>query len=327
MKHITNSEIEQSVDTVVTIGNFDGVHMGHRCLIETAKEYAEKENLKSIVLTFAPHPMFVFGNRENAALIMSPEEKKLCIEKMGVDLYIEYPFDKEFASMSPEDFAIELVFKKLKCKVLVVGFNYHFGKKQSGDCRLLEKLGAEYGVKTVFVPNVIYEGERVSSTRIRDCLVNRNVDMANRLLTEPYYIYGHVAEGKRLGRKLGFPTVNIIAHPDKLFPPNGVYATATLYDGVLYYGVTNVGYNPTVNGKYKTVETNLFGFDKVIYSEPIMTFFFKWIRDEKKFPSVEHLREQLGHDVQSSKDYFASKEYSYWKENFERDYKTVEKQG
>jgi riboflavin biosynthesis protein ribF len=325
MEHITNGKIEQNCPTAVTLGNFDGVHMGHRKLIETAKEYAEKENLKSVVFTFKPHPMFIFGNRENNALIMSPDEKKIAVEKMGVDTYIEYPFDREFASMSPEDFAIKIVFEKLKCKVLVVGYDYRFGKMNKGDYKLLESLGKQYGVKTVFIPNVIYEGERVSSTRIRDRLVNKDVDGANRMLTQPYYIYGHVAEGKKLGRQLGFPTVNILAHEDKLFPPNGVYATATVYEGKLYYGMTNVGYNPTVNGKRKTVETNLFDFDKVIYGEPILTFFFKWLRDENKFESVEALRQQLTRDIVNAKEYFLSEEYKYWKENVESEYKTVEK--
>lgn len=321
MEHITDSRIEQSCPTAVTLGNFDGVHMGHRRLIETAKEYAEREGLKSIVFTFSPHPMFIFGNRENNALIMSPDEKKTAVEKMGVDTYIEYPFDREFASMSPEEFAIELVFKKLKCKVLVVGYDYRFGSKNKGDYKLLEELGKEYGVKTVFIPNVIYDGERVSSTKIRDCLVNKDVEGANRRLTEPYHIYGTVAQGKKLGRQLGFPTVNIIAHEDKLFPPNGVYATVTLYDGKLYYGITNVGYNPTVNGKQKTVETNLFDFNKSIYGENITTFFFKWIRDERKFPSVEALRDEIARNTVSTKEYFASEEYKYWKENFETVYK------
>ena len=256
---------------------------------------------------------------------MSPDEKKIAVEKMGVDTYIEYPFDREFASMSPEDFAIKIVFEKLKCKVLVVGYDYRFGKMNKGDYKLLESLGKQYGVRTVFIPNVIYEGERVSSTRIRDRLVNKDVDGANRMLTQPYYIYGHVAEGKKLGRQLGFPTVNILAHEDKLFPPNGVYATATVYEGKLYYGMTNVGYNPTVNGKRKTVETNLFDFDKVIYGEPILTFFFKWLRDENKFESVEALRQQLTRDIVNAKEYFLSEEYKYWKENFESEYKTVEK--
>ena len=325
MEHITSTDIDQTVDTVVTIGNFDGVHMGHRKLIETAKEYAEKLSLKLVVLTFNPHPMFVFGDRKNAALIMSPEEKCITMEKMGVDTYIEYPFDREFASMSPEDFAIKLLFERLRSKVVVVGYDYHFGSKQKGDDKLLEKLGKEYGVKTVFIPKVIYKGNRVSSTRIRECILNRDIDCADRLLTEPYFIVGRVEKGKRIGRTIGFPTANILAHPDKLFPPNGVYATATVFKNKVYYSVTNVGYNPTVSGDHKTVETNLFDFDESIYGEEITTYFFKWIRDERKFGSVEELSKQILRDAQSSKDYFASDEYSYWKENFEKAYKTVEK--
>ncbi len=197
--------------------------------------------------------MLVFKKKEDFALIMAPSEKQHTIEQMGIDTYIEYPFDEEFASMSAEDFAIKLIFGKLRCRVLIVGENYRFGKGASGGYEMLQRLGEERGVKVIAVPSVLYEEERVSSSRIRRCLIEKDLEDANKMLTVPYFILGTVAEGKKLGRTIGFPTVNIIAHPLKLFPPNGVYATKTLYEGKYYYGVTNIGKNPTVNGTKKIV--------------------------------------------------------------------------
>lgn len=313
MEHITDGNIEQSAPTAVTIGNFDGLHMGHRALINLTKEFAKEENLKSVVFTFNPHPMFLLKNKVHSALVMAPEEKKYIIESLGVDVYIEYPFDMEFASTEPEKFANELIFDKLNCKVLVVGENYRFGKKQSGNYELLKELGEKRGVKVIYVPSVLYEDERVSSTRIRNCLVDKDLELANTLLTVPYFIQGEVMQGKKLGRTIGFPTINIVADPVKLFPPNGVYATKTIYNGKVYSGVTNIGINPTVNGKFKVIETYLFDFHQMVYGETLRTHFFKWIRDEKKFPSVEDLRQQMERDAETAKEYFESHEFDKWR--------------
>ncbi|MEA5085540.1 MAG: bifunctional riboflavin kinase/FAD synthetase [Lachnospiraceae bacterium] len=316
MEHITNHNIDQTVDTAVTLGNFDGIHLGHRQLISTTLSEAKEKGLSSVVFSFYPHPMFVFENREHKALIMGPDEKKLSIEEMGVDVYIEYPFDRAFAAMEPEEFAVELIFKKLRCKVLVVGENYKFGAKQKGDYKLLMKLGNDYGVKVIYVPSVMYENERVSSTRVRKALIDKDMSLANKLLTMPYFIYGEVVKGKQLGRTIGFPTINIIADPNKLFPPNGVYATKSLYNGKMYFGVTNVGINPTVNGSVKIVETYLFDFKKVVYGEYVKTYFFHFIRQEQKFPSVDDLQNQLAKDAQSAKDYFLTDEFKQWESNY-----------
>lgn len=316
MEHITGYNIVQKEPTAVTLGNFDGIHQGHRELIGLTKEYAKKENLRSVVFTFLPHPMFVFQNRELSALIMAPAEKAYAMERMGIDTYIEYPFTKEFAAMAPEDFANKLIFDQLQCKVLIVGQNYKFGYKQSGNYELLKKLGEMRGIQVIQVPSVLYEEKRVSSTRIRECLVKKDIEKANRLLSTPYFILGEVIQGKKLGRTIGFPTINIIADPIKLFPPNGVYATRTVCDGQMYYGVTNVGCNPTVNGTFKVVETFLFDFQKIVYGKMLKTYFFKWIRDEEKFPSVEALRQQLNHDEESALDYFKSREFQYWGQKY-----------
>lgn len=316
MEHIIDCNINRKKLSAVTIGNFDGIHMGHRELINLTKEYAQKENLESIVLTFYPHPKFVFKDKSDFALIMSPLEKKYSIEHMGVDVYIEYPFNKEFASMAPEKFANELIFDKLNCKVLIIGENYKFGYKQGGDYKLLQQLGEKRGVKVIYVPSVMYEDERVSSTRIRKCLKNKDIDKANKLLTTPYFILGEVVEGKRLGRTIGFPTTNIMADNIKLFPPDGVYATITEYNGKLYKSVSNIGCNPTVNDISKRAETYIFDFKKVVYGEILKTYFFKWIRGEQKFPTVDALKEQMERDADSAKKYFLSKEYDFWRNKF-----------
>lgn len=314
MEHITDANIEQNRPTAVTLGNFDGLHLGHRALINLTKAFAAEEHLKSVVFTFSPHPKFVFRTEEDFALVMAPSEKAFTMGNMGIDAYIEFPFTKEFSNMDPERFAVDILFDKLNCKVLVVGENNKFGRMQAGDSKLLKKLGEEKGVKVVTVPSVLYQEERVSSSRIRKTLMEKELEDANRMLTEPYFILGQVAKGKKLGRTIGFPTVNIEAHPLKLFPPNGVYATRTLHNGKAYFGVTNIGKNPTVNGTFKVVETYLFDFQETIYGETIQTFFYRFIRSEQKFPNVEALRQQMERDADSARKYFQSSSYDFWRE-------------
>ena len=291
-------------DTAITLGNFDGLHMGHRRLISTMQQKAAEQGLLSVVFSFYPHPMFLFGNRDHQALIMSPEEKKRTIEQMGVDCYVEYPFTKDFAAMAPEDFAVQLIFQAMRCKVLVVGENYRFGKNHAGNVVLLQQLGAQYGVEVICIPAVMAQGERVSSTRVRKALVEKDLDLVNALLTEPYFIYGEVVQGKQLGRTIGFPTINVVADPQKLFPPNGVYATKILYDGQYYPGVTNVGIAPTVHGTRKIVETHLFDFHQVIYGKYIQTQLYAFIRPEQKFDSVDALQKRMTVDAALAREYF-----------------------
>ena len=282
MEHIQSDQIGQTRPTAITLGNFDGLHLGHRKLIGRMQQEAKAQQLRSVVFSFFPHPMFLFHNRENLALIMSPEEKKRAIAAMGVDLYVEYPFTKTFAAMAPED----------------------FGAKQKGNAALLEKLGKEHGVKVIVIPPVMYGGERVSSTRVRKALSDTNLDLAAALLSRPYGIYGEVIHGKQLGRTIGFPTINVVADPEKLFPPNGVYATKTLVAGRQYPGVTNVGVAPTVHGTKKIVETYLFDFHQSVYGSCVETALYRFIRPEQKFPSVAALQQQMQADAAAAREYF-----------------------
>lgn len=317
MEYITDGKIEQSVPTAVTLGNFDGLHMGHRSLISIMKSKAEENNLKSIVFSFFPHPMFLFDSKDKTkALILSREEKRQTVESIGVDCYVEYPFTSEFSSMEPEDFARKLIFEDLKCKVLVVGFNYHFGKMAKGNAALLKEIGKEYGAEVICVPSVNFLDERVSSTRIRKALMEADISLANTLLTVPYWAYGEVTHGNRIGHEIGFPTMNIDADDKKLFPPNGVYATRILVDGKMYSSVTNVGMAPTVNGKKKRVETHAFDFDMDVYGKFVTVYFFKFLRPEQKFGSVDELKNRLFSDAEDAKQYFLSEDFKIWKEKY-----------
>lgn len=309
MKHIIDCNVIQQNKTAVTLGNFDGFHRGHQELINITKKCAKDKNLDSIVFTFSPHPMFLFNNKEHSALIMSQNEKAMSIKHFDIDVYIEYPFTKEFAKLSPEEFIEDIIFSKLKCEVLVVGENYKFGHKHSGNTKLLQKLCDEKGIELILVPPVLYEKHRVSSTRIRTCLLEKDIEKANLLMDRPYFVTGEVIHGKKLGRTLGFPTLNILADLNKIYPPNGVYATITSVCGKHYYGVTNVGYNPTVKGKVKLVETYLFNFNESIYGEFVKIYFYRWIRDENKFANLDELKNQLESDITFAHDIFNDKTF------------------
>ncbi|WP_317367097.1 bifunctional riboflavin kinase/FAD synthetase [uncultured Tyzzerella sp.] len=282
--------------TVVTIGNFDGVHIGHKKLINITKKYALKEDLKSVVITFSPHPLEIIKKASPFFYIFSEEEKNMEMEKENIDYFIKYPFTKEFSKIEPQDF-VDILIEKLNCKILVVGEDYCFGKNRAGNVDILKKIGNEKGIKVIKISNIIIDGERASSSIIRECLINRNIKKANLLLNKPYYIFGKVVEGNRLGRTIGFPTANIIPSPNKLLPPDGVYVTKTKYNNRIYDSITNIGKNPTVNNAYRTVETYIFDFNENIYNQNIEVDFYDWIRSVKKFSGIGELKEQIAKDI------------------------------
>ncbi|MBR1443351.1 MAG: bifunctional riboflavin kinase/FAD synthetase [Firmicutes bacterium] len=299
-----STEIEQVKESAVTLGNFDGIHKGHQKLISTVKEYAEKEGLTSIVFSFYPHPVYVLGDGKKYYSILSTEEKIHAMEKLGVDTLIQYPFTKEFAAWDTKEF-FELLYYKVKCRVLVVGENYYFGRNRSGNYETLKKYGDIYGVKVIKINSVMDNNERVSSTRIRRCIFVKNFEEANRLLNKEYFIIGNVAQGKKIGRKIGFPTANLVEGDEKLLPPDGVYVTKTQIGDKIYNSMTNIGKNPTLNGTERTVETHLFNFKDDIYGEKIKVMFLQWLRDDVKFENIEQLESQLHEDMKNVKSIFA----------------------
>ncbi len=219
---------------------------------------------------------------------------------------IEYPFTKAFASVSPDEFFEEILVKQLKAKVLVVGENYYFGKNKAGNPEYLKVLGTKHDIEVFVVSAVKNENQMISSSTIRNLIVEGNIEFANEMLGHPYTIVGNVMAGKQLGRTIGFPTINLIADPDRVYPPNGVYATKVTVYNEEYLGMTNIGYNPTVNGNKKMIETHIFDFNKDIYGETVEIRFYHEIREEQKFTNLEALQQQIVKDSLTVKRIFNS---------------------
>lgn len=303
MKHIYGiKNIKLFEESIVILGNFDGIHIGHQELFETAKKIGKNKNMKIVLFSFYPHPTWVLGNNPKP-LLMTREEKIARIEKLAIDIYIEYPFDLEFAQMSAEEFVTHILLEKLNCKAVVVGKNYYFGNNKEGNIAFMESLAKEYDFE-LFTVDEIREGERVvSSTFIRDLLLKGNLDLANKLIGHPYTIKGTVVKGKQLGRTLGFPTINLLPDEMKVLPPNGVYISKTHILGLEYHSLTNIGNNPTVDGKEKIVETFIFDFDLQVYGEEVTIEILRYVRQETKFASLVELTDQMNKDKSVALEY------------------------
>lgn len=307
MQYIHDTEeIVRKTGCVAVLGNFDGLHKGHQKLLECAKKEAKKNKLETVVFTFYPHPTKVLEHCTKS-LLMTRENKKQMVDKLGIDVLIEYPFTKQLANKSPESFFKDILMDTLKVRVLVVGKNYYFGKDNAGDSKVLMELGKKYDVKICIVEPVVSEEQLISSSRIRTLILNGEIEEANQLLGHPYEVMGTVVKGRQLGRVIGFPTLNLEADEELIYPPKGVYATRVKVEERYYKGMTNIGYNPTVNGTKKMVETHLFDFNQSIYGKGIEIYFYHFIRFEQKFESIEALIQQLEQDKNQVMALFASK--------------------
>ncbi len=292
----------QFQNTAVSLGKFDGVHIGHQKLMDCILLHKE-DGLKAVVFSFLIHPNILLGGKE-MSLIMTEEEKRQKLSKMGVDVLISYPFSKEMLSMEPEQFIKEILVDKLDVKVVAIGENFHFGHNRRGDAKLLKELAPQYGYEVQVFERVKIAGERVSSTWIRECIGEGNVEYVQNLLGEPYSISGEVVHGKEIGRALGMPTANVIPDKQKLLPPFGVYTSKTLVDGIWYEGITNIGVKPTITEeKVKLAETYLFDYQGNLYGKEIRTNLYYYQRPEQKFDSIEALKAQMEKDCQAAKEY------------------------
>ncbi|WP_069997496.1 bifunctional riboflavin kinase/FAD synthetase [Cellulosilyticum sp. I15G10I2] len=303
------TDISQKKNSIVVLGNFDGVHIGHQKLFEVAAQKAEEERLQIVVFSFYPHPSWVIGNTPKP-LLMSRRDKEETIKKFQVDVLIEYPFTTEFASISAEKFFIEILMTQLRAKVIIIGSNYFFGRKKEGNQYYLRELGQKYNCKVCIVDTVKIEGKTISSSTIRDLIVKGDIETANKLLGHPYSVVGNVIQGKQLGRTIGFPTINIMAEPDRIYPPKGVYATKIHVYNRTYWGMTNIGYNPTVSGTDKMIETHIFDFDEQLYDQEVTIYFYRTIRPEQKFESLTLLADQIKQDKEQVQTFFRSFEKS-----------------
>ncbi len=287
-------------DTVISLGKFDGMHKGHRKLIK--KLNLEKaENQLSVVFTFdVPPKKVISGNDANC--ILTKIEKKLVHEELGVDVLIEYPFNKDTASMEPETFVKRILVDKLGVKKIIVGSDFMFGKNRSGDVDTLSELGEKYNFLVIAMEKEKYNSKDISSTKIRKEIEKGNIEKANEMLGYSYLIIGEVVHGKRLGNTIGFPTINFVPSKEKILPKDGVYSTKVFFDNKIYQGVTNVGCNPTVNNdNLRTVETYILNYNGDLYGKEVIVRFEKFIRKEKKFSSVKELTEQIKKDIESIK--------------------------
>ena len=284
-------------DCAVALGFFDGVHIAHQKIIQTAVDYAKQNNLSPVALTFdkAPAEILYPGTLR---YLTENEEKALLIKGLGAKTeFLET--DKKLLDMSAEDFILEILIKKYNVKYAVCGYNYRFGKGGLGNVELLERYGEKYGFKTHSLPAIMSGGESISSTRIRELLTAGNISLANHLLGRNFCVLGKVQEGKHLGKKLGFPTANVFPGKSCVQLKNGVYKTQVFIDGNIYKAITNTGVNPTVGGENLRTETYIPRFEGNLYGKEIKIEFIDFIRSEIKFQSIDELKNQIQKDLES----------------------------
>lgn len=291
---------------VVTIGIFDGVHQGHRFLLDHLKQTANKISGETVVVSLWPHPRLVLNkDPENLRYLSSLEEKSYLMNHAGIDHFVVIPFTVEFAEIESCPFVKEYLVNKIGIKKLIVGFNHKFGKNREGDFENLKLCASLYNFEIERMESKSIDGVKLSSSLIRELLNSGNLQLANDYLGYDYILRGRVVGGNRIGRKIGFPTANIVPDdPHKLIPRDGVYAVHLDLNGYLYPGMLNIGFRPTIESgmPIKTVEVNLFDFKDDIYGQEVYLHFRNRIRDEKKFSGIEQLREQLVLDREMAKE-------------------------
>jgi len=297
IRGIDNLPDPEIVNPVVTLGNFDGVHLGHRKIFERVISAARTEGGTSMVITFHPHPMKVLAPEKNLRLLTPIDQKLRLIEETGIEGVLLIEFTKDFAKMPPEDFIRDVLMDKLKAKHVIIGHNYRFGKHKSGNTRMLRYYGRRYGFRVNVVRNMKLNRFTVSSTRVRQLLHWGRVCEASALLGRPYSIHGRVVRGAGRGKKiLQVPTANI-STPHELIPRDGVYAVKAAFDGNVYDGVANIGKNPTFNGEEMSYEVHLFGYSGDLLGKELTVYFIDRLRGEKKFSSPEELKAQIKKDM------------------------------
>ena len=295
------SKFKNTLPTAITIGTFDGVHIGHRQILERLINNAKHANLNSVLVTFFPHPRMVLQKESNLKLLNTLDEKIEILESLGLDYVIVHPFTKEFSRLSAIEFVRDILVNQLKAKRIIIGYDHRFGRNRNANINDLITFGntLDFEVEEISAQEV--DEVSVSSTKIRTALEEADIATANSYLGYAFMLTGIVKKGKRLGRQLGFPTANIkIKEPYKLIPKNGVYVVRSLIEGKTYHGMMNIGFNPTVEGKEKSIEVHFFDLNQDLYDKKIKVELLHHLRDEHKFDSVEDLKQQLAKDRKAS---------------------------
>lgn len=304
MEYVAGNTEFKYRNTAVTLGKFDGLHLGHLELINRVISY-KQQGLTAVMFSFLMHPGNLFSDKE-FELIYTEEEKVAKVSRSGIDVLISYPFTEKTRSMEPEDFIKRILVDQLDVKVIVVGKDFRFGYKARGDVALLKQYEEVYGYQVIAIEKKTWSHEVISSSAIRKALKQGDIEVANAMLGSPYSLRGEVMHGRRIGRTIGMPTTNLIPPSSKLLPPCGVYVTKTMIDGKLHDGVTNIGYKPTVGADdYIGVETFIFDFDGDLYGEMIEVEFLFYMRPELKFGSIEELVTKMREDIVIAKKYLS----------------------
>ena len=285
---------------IATIGIFDGVHIGHKKILQSIVNESIKCNGESVVITFWPHPRIVLANDRSLKLLNTIDEKIALIKDAGIDHLIIIPFTNEFAETSAESFSKNILADKIGTKLLFIGYDHRFGRNKEGSFEYLKENAHRYGFEVREISRQDVDNLAVSSTRIRESIEVGQIEVANELLGHSYEIHGTVIKGRQLGRTIGFPTANIeLDEINKMLPKIGVYAVKISIDDSCYFGMLNIGVKPTFNDNNLSIEVNIFDFDKDIYHKKIGISFEKRIRNEQKFASVEELKQQLIYDKET----------------------------
>ena len=291
---------KKHLNGVIAIGNFDGLHLGHQKVINEAKQKAKKNNLPFGLMTFEPVPVMFFSKSTNDHRINSSRQKKVQLKKFKLDFLIVIRFNKSFSSLTAKEFIKKILYKKTKCKYLYVSKNFKFGYKRQGDIQTLKKLEKQFNYKIIITKPFKKNHKTISSTFIRKKIRKGKINLANKLLNRNWSIEGKVIQGRKRGRKIGFPTCNM-SLKNYVVPKLGVYAVKVKGKNFNKNGIANVGYRPTFNGKKLLLETNIFGFNKNLYNKVINVSFKKFIRAEKKFRNFQDLKKQIKIDIKLAK--------------------------
>lgn len=300
------SEYKAAKKSIVTIGTFDGVHIGHKLILEKLIQNAKERDCESVVLTFFPHPRMVLQESSDVKLINTIEEKSELIGNIGIENLIIHPFDQKFSRLTAEEFVKTILVDLLNIKKIIIGYDHRFGRNRTANIDDLIVYGKQYDFEVEQISAQEINDNAVSSTKIRNAILEGNISLANKYLGYNYTFSGEVVKGKQLGRTIGFPTANIqIKESYKLIPKNGVYIVKSNYDGNTIFGMMNIGNRPTVNGENQTIEVNFFDFDTDIYNKIISIEIIDFIREEQKFDSLDSLKSQLNKDQQTSLSYIS----------------------
>jgi len=291
-------EFERLENAVVTIGTFDGVHIGHRKIISGIRELADSTGGETVLLTFFPHPrMILHPEDESLKLINTINEKAELMEQLGINHLIITPFSRDFSNQTAEGYIRDVLVNKIGTKKIVIGYDHRFGKDRQGGLNDLLQLGPVYGFDVVEIPEQDINEVAISSTRIRSALLEDDVELANTFLGYPFFITGTVVRGDQIGRQIGYPTANIIIEERyKLIPGDGIFAVKVKVGDEYYKGMAYIGTRPTINGITRNIEVNIFDFDQDIYNKQIRMEFYNFVRGDVKFDSLAELKEQLAKD-------------------------------